>query len=56
MNPRNSGDCTDLVIYKSRANRNPILLFLLFPLFLLRLDDRELLLLLFHEPPRNTRI
>jgi hypothetical protein len=31
-------------------------LFLLFRLFLLRLAERQLLSLLFHEPPRNTAV
>lgn len=36
------------------ASRNPLLLFLLFRSFLLRLAARQLLSLLFHEPPRKT--
>ncbi len=36
-------------------NRNPLLLFLLSGLFLLRLAIRQLLSLLFHEPPRKHR-
>jgi|GEM_PF-3459416 len=38
------------------ATRKPTLLFLLFRLFLLRLAERQLLSLLFHEPPRNTAL
>ncbi len=37
------------------ARRKPLLLFLLSGLFLLRLEERQLLSLLFQEPPRNTR-
>ena len=46
--PRNSGD-------RVLANRNPLLLFRLDGVLLLRLADRALFALLFHEPPRNTR-
>ena len=42
--------------YESRARRKPTLLFLLFPLFLLRFDTRLLFCSLFHEPPRNKRL
>jgi hypothetical protein len=35
------------------AQRNPALLFRLFGLFLLRLAQRALFRLLFHEPPRS---
>lgn len=42
---------TDLV--NVLAQRNPMLLFLLFGLFLLREAQRALLRLLFHEPPRT---
>jgi len=38
------------------ATRNPLLLFLFVRLFLLRLAERQLLSLLFHEPPRNTAL
>ncbi len=37
------------------TRRNPLLLFLLSGLLLLRLEERQLLSLLFQEPPRNTR-
>ncbi len=37
------------------ANRNPLLLFRLDGLLLLRFAERALFALLFHEPPRNTR-
>ena len=39
----------------SRAQRNPMLLFLLAGSFLLRFDTRRFVGLLFHEPPRRTR-
>jgi hypothetical protein len=43
-------------VVQGRAMRKPTLLFLLCGLFLLRLTARKLsVLLLFHEPPRNTR-
>ena len=37
------------------AKRNPLLLFRLDGVLLLRLAERALIALLFHEPPRNTR-
>jgi len=37
------------------AKRNPLLLLVLVALFLLRFATRQFLVLLFHEPPRNTR-
>ena len=37
-------------------HRNPLLLFVLSGVFLLRLADRRLLSLLFHDPPRRTRL
>ncbi len=37
------------------ANRNPLLLFRLEGVLLLRLAERALIALLFHDPPRNTR-
>jgi hypothetical protein len=37
------------------TNRNPTLLFQLLGLFLLRLAQRALFRLLFHDPPRSTR-
>lgn len=40
---------------KGLAGRKPLLLFLLSGLLLLRLAERQLLSLLFHEPPRRTR-
>jgi len=36
--------------------RNPLLLFVLFALFLLRLAQRRLLVLLFQLPPRKTQL
>ena len=48
--------CVWLMCRAVLAKRNPILLFLLFRLFLLRLAERQLLSLLFHEPPRNTAV
>lgn len=42
---------------QGRAHRKPILLFLLFGFLLLRFAARKLsVLVLFHEPPRNTRV
>jgi hypothetical protein len=38
-----------------RTTRNPMLLFLLSGVLLLRFADRQLLSLLFQLPPRNTR-
>ena len=38
------------------AQRNPLLLFVFVGLFLLRFEARRLFGLLFHEPPRNTRV
>ncbi|HSG44545.1 MAG TPA: hypothetical protein VLA72_15460 [Anaerolineales bacterium] len=38
----------------NREQRNPLLLFVFVGLFLLRLAERTLLLLLFHVPPRST--
>ena len=40
---------------EARTTRNPMLLFLLSGLFLLRLAARRFLALLFQEPPRRTR-
>lgn len=40
---------------QGRAQRKPLLLFSLFGLFLLRFEARRLFVVLFHEPPRNTR-
>ena len=37
------------------ATRKPLLLFLLSGLLLFRFAERQLFVLLFHEPPRNTR-
>ena len=37
------------------ATRNPMLLFVLSGVLLLRLEERTLFVLLFHEPPRSTR-
>jgi len=37
------------------ANRNPLFLFRLSALFLLRIALRQFAAELFHEPPRNTR-
>jgi hypothetical protein len=37
------------------TSRKPMLLFLLSALFLLRFAERQLIALLFHEPPRITR-
>jgi len=37
------------------ASRNPLLLFRLDGVLLLRFADRALLAVLFHDPPRNTR-
>lgn len=39
---------------QNRAQRNPLFLFLLSGVFLLRLAARTLFSLLFHEPPRST--
>ena len=38
------------------TTRNPLLLLRLSGLLLLRLADRQFVGLLFHEPPRNTRL
>ena len=38
-----------------RHTRKPMLSFRLFGLFLLRIAHRALFVVLFHEPPRNTR-
>lgn len=45
---------TDLCRWGFLAARNPLLLFLLSGLLLLRLAERQLSLLLFHDPPRNS--
>ena len=43
-------------VESGRTQRKPLLLFLLFGLFLLRFAARRFLLLLFQEPPRSTRV
>ena len=44
---------TDSRFIRCLAQRKPLLSFLLSGLFLLRLDTRMFLVLLFHDPPRN---
>lgn len=43
-------------MWDAHTNRNPMLLFRLFGLFLLRLAQRALFRLLFQDPPRTARI
>jgi hypothetical protein len=43
-------------MWDAHTNRNPMLLFRLFGLFLLRLAQRALFWLLFQDPPRTARV
>jgi hypothetical protein len=51
----NTGQRRGEVMWEAHTHQNPLLLFRLFGCLLLRYTDRALFLLLFHEPPRNTR-